>query len=132
MAMKGQAVMRSELGRVRGLGTSRSGAEHWWAQRLTAAALVPLSGWFVISLVAHLGADAAAMTRWAARPWNTVLLLALLIALFRHLALGLQAVTEDYVRGEGAKLVVTSAMKGVLALFWLAGVVAVLKLSFAG
>jgi succinate dehydrogenase / fumarate reductase, membrane anchor subunit len=132
MAGKQGAIMRSELGRVRGLGTARSGAGHWWAQRLTAAALVPLAVWFVISLLAHLGADGAAMARWAGRPWNSVLLLALLIALFRHLALGLQVVIEDYVHSEGAKLVSVAAMKGVLALLWLAAVVAVLKLAFAG
>ncbi len=132
MAGKHGAIMRSELGRVRGLGTARSGAGHWWEQRLTAAALVPLAVWFVISLLAHLGTDGAAMARWAGRPWNSVLLLALLIALFRHLALGLQVVIEDYVHGEGAKLVSVALMKGVLALLWLAAVVAVLKLAFAG
>ncbi len=125
-------VMRSELGRVRGLGTARSGVGEWWAQRLTATALVPLAIWFVLSLLAHLGADWAAMAHWAGRPWNSVLLLALLIALFRHLALGLQVVIEDYVHGEGAKLVGVSIMKAVLALLWLAAVVAVLKLAFAG
>ena len=135
MAMKEMtepgAIMRSELGRVRGLGTARSGAGHWWAQRLTAAALVPLAVWFVLSLLAHLGANGAAMAHWAGRPWNSVLLLALLIALFRHLALGLQVVIEDYVHDEGAKLVGVSVMKGVLVLLWLAAVVAVLKLAFA-
>jgi succinate dehydrogenase / fumarate reductase, membrane anchor subunit len=132
MTGKQTAIMRSELGRVRGLGTARSGAAHWWAQRLTAAALVPLAVWFVISLLAHLGAEAPAMARWAGRPWNSVLLLALLIALFHHLALGLQVVIEDYVHGEGTKLVGLAVMKGALALLWLAAVVAVLKLAFAG
>ncbi len=131
MAVKDQAIMRSELGRVRGLGTARSGAGHWWAQRLTAAALVPLAVWFVVSLLAHLGQEAPAMARWAGRPWNSVLLLALLIALFHHLALGLQVVIEDYVHGEGTKLIELAVMKGVLALLWLAAVVAVLKLAFA-
>jgi succinate dehydrogenase / fumarate reductase membrane anchor subunit len=131
-AGKHGAIMRSELGRVRGLGTARSGAGHWWAQRLTAAALVPLAVWFVISLLAHLGAEAPAMARWAGRPWNSVLLLALLIALFYHLALGLQVVIEDYVHGEGTKLIGLAVMKGALTLLWLAAVVAVLKLAFAG
>jgi succinate dehydrogenase membrane anchor subunit len=131
-AMKDGAIMRSELGRVRGLGTARSGVGHWWTQRLTAAALVPLAVWFVISLIAHLGAGQPEMARWAGRPWNSVLLLALLIALFRHLALGLQVVIEDYVHGEGVKLVGVALMKGVLALFWLAASVAVLRLAFAG
>jgi succinate dehydrogenase / fumarate reductase membrane anchor subunit len=136
MAMKevagSGAIMRSALGRVRGLGTARSGVDAWWAQRLTAAALVPLAIWFVLSLLAHLGADRTAMAQWVGRPWNGVLLLALLIALFRHLALGLQVVIEDYVHGEGARLVGVSIMKAVLALLWLAAVVAVLKLAFAG
>ncbi|HUC16190.1 MAG TPA: succinate dehydrogenase, hydrophobic membrane anchor protein [Acetobacteraceae bacterium] len=126
------AIMRSQLGRVRGLGTARSGAGHWWAQRLTAAALVLLAVWFVLSLLAHLGADRTSTAHWAGRPWNSVLLLALLVALFQHLALGLQVVIEDYVHGEGARLTSLAVMKAVLALLWLAAVVAVLKLAFAG
>lgn len=126
------AIMRSGLGRVRGLGSAHSGAGHWWAQRLTAAALVPLVAWFVLSLLAHLGADWAVMARWAGRPWNSVLLLALLIVLFHHLALGLQVVIEDYVHSEGRKLVGVAVMKAAVALLWLAATVSVLKLAFAG
>jgi succinate dehydrogenase membrane anchor subunit len=132
MADEGGVMMRSALGRVRGLGTARHGRADWWGQRLTAAALVPLSAWFVIALLAHAGADAHAMTGWVERPWNSVLLLALLIALFRHLQLGLQAVIEDYIHSEATKIVVVVAMKAVLALLFLTAMVAVLKLAFAG
>ncbi|MDA8048482.1 MAG: succinate dehydrogenase, hydrophobic membrane anchor protein [Rhodospirillales bacterium] len=132
MANGGNMMMRSTLGRVRALGAARHGLADWWGQRVTAAALVPLSVWFVISLLAHRGADAAGMARWAGRPWNAVLLLALLIALFQHLALGLQVVIEDYVHGEAAKLGTLLAMKAALALLWLAAILAVLKLAFAG
>lgn len=131
MANMTTVMMRSTLGRVRGLGTARSGVLEWWGQRVTAAALVPLAVWFVISLLVHLGEDAPSVAHWAARPWNAVLLLALLIALFRHLGLGLKVVIEDYVHAEAAKIAMLLAMKAVLTLFWLAAAVSVLKLAFA-
>lgn len=131
MARGDEAMMRSALGRVRGLGTAREYFSHWWVQRLTAAALVPLSIWFVVSVIVHLHQDATAMAAWAGRPWNAVFLLALLIALFRHLYLGCQVVIEDYIRSGGLRLIVGTAIKAALVLLWLAGTVAVLKLSLA-
>jgi len=125
-------TMRSTLGRVRGLGPAQGGVADWWGQRVTAAALVPLAAWFVIALLAHFGEGAPQTAAWLAGPWNAVLLLALLIALFRHLALGLQVVIEDYIQGEPARLAAVLGMKAVLGLFWLAGMVAVLKLTFRG
>jgi succinate dehydrogenase / fumarate reductase membrane anchor subunit len=93
-------VMRSQLGRVRGLGAAKSGVGHWWAERLTAIALVPLTLWFVIDVVRLLGAGQARIASWAAQPWNTVLLLALVIATFHHMQLGLQVVVDDYIHEE--------------------------------
>lgn len=132
MAQMHVAMMRSTLGRVRGLGTARSGLLEWWGQRVTAAALVPLVVWFVVSLLLHLGQDAASVGHWVAKPWNAVLLLALLIALFRHLGLGLKVIIDDYVHGEAAKLATILVMKSVLTLFWIAATVSVLKLAFQG
>ncbi len=132
MANMSTVMMRSTLGRVRGLGAARSGLFEWWVQRVTAAALVPLSVWFVVSLLVHLGENASSVALWAGRPWNGVLLLALLIALFRHLGLGLKVVIEDYIHAEAAKFATLMLMKAVLTLSWIAATVAVLKLAFAG
>ena len=71
------AVMRSQLGRVRGLGAAKSGVHHWWVERLTAIALLPLTIWFVVSVLTLLGATQPVVAHWAGRPVNTVLLLAL-------------------------------------------------------
>jgi succinate dehydrogenase / fumarate reductase membrane anchor subunit len=120
---------RSGLGRVRGLGAAREGVRHWWAQRVTAAALVPLTLWFVASLVLLAGADHATVTAWIARPFNTVLLLCLVGATFWHASLGLQVVIEDYIHSEGPRLAALLAAKAVLLLGALSGILAVLRVA---
>ena len=122
------AIMRSELGRARGLGAAKSGLHHWWVQRLTAVALVPLSLWFVWSVLALAGAPHAAVIDWMASPVHMVLVLALIAATFRHMQLGLQTVIEDYVHGEACRLVALLAMKAVSVLLALAAMVSVLRL----
>ncbi|MCH8270709.1 MAG: succinate dehydrogenase, hydrophobic membrane anchor protein [Planctomycetes bacterium] len=82
--------MRSPLGRVRGLGSAREGVGHWWAQRMTALALVPLALWFVAALVALTGADHASARDWIGAPVPASLLVLLIVATFYHGALGLQ------------------------------------------
>jgi succinate dehydrogenase / fumarate reductase, membrane anchor subunit len=123
-------VMRSQLGRVRGLGAAKSGVHAWWQERVTSIALVPLTLWFIAVVLTHIGADRAAIAHWASRPFNSVLLLALVITTFHHMALGLQVVIEDYIHGEVAKSLSLLAMKAACALFGLAAVLAVLKLAF--
>lgn len=83
--------------RARGLGSARRGTDAWRAERLTAIALVPLTLWLVASLVALGGADRVTFVAWLARPLNAFLTILMLIAVFRHTALGLQVVIEDYV-----------------------------------
>ena len=122
-------AMRSALGRVRGLGSAKSGTGHWWAQRLTAIALVPLALWFTLALLAHLGAPHAAVAHWIGRPVNAVLLLALIVALFHHLQLGLQVVIEDYIHGEGARLAVLLSMRAAVALLFLTALIAILRMT---
>ena len=122
--------LKSPLGRVRGLGSAKHGVLHWWHQRLSAVALVPLSLWFVIALLGHVGAPHAEVVAWVASPLVTVLLLALIAATFYHAELGLQVVIEDYVHGEFTKMALLVLMKLALAFGGLLGVVAVLKISF--
>ena len=95
----------TSLRRVRGLGTAKDGVHHWWVQRLTAVALVPLSIWFVTSIVLLVGSDHARVTAWIANPVVAVFLMLTLIAMFYHLKLGLQVVVEDYIHAKPTKFV---------------------------
>ncbi|GIX09887.1 succinate dehydrogenase, hydrophobic membrane anchor protein [Elioraea sp.] len=124
-----QRTLRSPLGRVRGLGAAKEGVHHWWAQRVTALALVPLTLWFVASLLVLAGASHGEVALWAARPHNAVLLLALIGATFWHGALGLQVVIEDYIHAEGARLAAMLAMKAAMLLAGLSAALAVLKVA---
>lgn len=123
-------TMRSSLGQVRGLGSAKSGTAHWWAQRLTALALVPLAVWFVISLLGLLGAPHEVAAHWAGRPFHAVLLLALIAALFHHLQLGLQVVIDDYIHVEATRLAVLLLMRAAVILLFLVAFVAILKMTF--
>jgi len=122
-------VMRSQLGRVRGTGAAHAGAHHWKAERVTAVALVPLTVWFVIAVLSHLGTDQPAIAAWAGRPWNAALLLALIVLTFHHMQLGLQVVWEDYIHVIKRRNAVILATKGACLLLGLAAGIAVLKLA---
>ncbi|MEM9322256.1 MAG: succinate dehydrogenase, hydrophobic membrane anchor protein [Pseudomonadota bacterium] len=91
--------MKSPLGKVLGLGSAKEGTEHWWTQRVTAVAMVPLMLWFVISTLTMPSYDFAAVSAWIATPLNAVLLLLTSGTLLYHSALGTQVVIEDYVKG---------------------------------
>ncbi len=120
--------MRSPLGRARGMGAAKSGIGHWWAQRVTATALAPLSLWFLYNVVGYGSVSHEAVLFWAGGPVTIVLLLALVLATFYHLQLGLQTVIEDYVHADGPRVISLLAMKGVAALLALACVVSILKI----
>jgi succinate dehydrogenase / fumarate reductase membrane anchor subunit len=122
-------VMRSQLGRVRGLGAAGTGVGHWWAQRVTAIALLPLSLYFVASVLMLSGASRAGMAAYMGEPWNAVLFLLLIGTLFYHLSLGLQVVVEDYVHKESSKLATLLVLKGLIIFCALASAVSVLKLA---
>lgn len=124
--------MRSPLGRALGLGSAKEGVEHWWRQRLTAVALVPLALWFVASVIALMGADYATFTHWLASPLVAILMILAVGATFYHAVLGVQVVVEDYVHIEWVKIAALVFLK--LAGFSLAvaGIFAVLKVAFGG
>jgi succinate dehydrogenase / fumarate reductase membrane anchor subunit len=123
---------RTALGRVRGLGSAKEGVAHWWVQRVTALLLIPLVLWFVIALLAHIGADRAAVTLWLGQPVTYGLMLVLLGAVFWHAALGLQVVIEDYVHGEAAKLLLILLTKAACLGLFVAGFVSLSKIAFSG
>jgi succinate dehydrogenase / fumarate reductase membrane anchor subunit len=121
---------RSELGRARGLGSAKEGVQHWWMQRVSAIALVPLALWFVIAVVAHTGADYAAARAWLGEPVTFGLMVLLIGATFYHAQLGLQVVIEDYVHNDGARLASILAMKFACLLLALAATVALMVIAF--
>ena len=124
--------LRSPLGRVRGLGSAKEGVNHWWAQRLTALALIPLTVWFVISLLTVMGADYAVVRAWVGSPVVAGLLILLIAATFYHAYLGLQVVIEDYVHSEAWKLFALLSVRGASWLLAILGVVSVLVLLLGG
>ena len=124
--------LRTPLARARGLGSAKDGLHHWWAQRLTAIALVPLVVWFAISLVMLSGADHAAVRAWIGSPLVMVLLILTIAVGLHHGQLGIQVVIEDYVGGDGWKLALIVIVKFVSALFGLGAFVAILRLGLGG
>jgi succinate dehydrogenase / fumarate reductase membrane anchor subunit len=123
--------MRSPLARAIGLGSAKEGASSWWAERISAVALVPLTLWFAACLIAQTASDYATFIAWMRSPLAATLMILLLIALFYHTALGLQVVIEDYVHS-GTKFAWELAVRlGCFALA-AAGVVATLHIAFVG
>lgn len=125
-------TLRTPLGHVRGLGSAKSGTEHWWLTRLTSLALIPLTLWFVASVIGHLGASWVEMRAWLSQPWSAVLMIVTVGVMFHHTASGLQVVIEDYVHVEWAKLVGIIVVKFLCLLLAVAGIFSVLKIAFGG
>lgn len=96
--------LRSPLGKVRGLGSAKNGTHHWWMQKVTAVALIPLTVWFVSSVVQMTQADHAAVVKWMSSPVVAVLMMLFIITGIYHLKLGLQVIIEDYIHVEGQKV----------------------------
>ncbi len=107
--------LRSSLGRARGLGSAKEGVGHWWAQRVTAIALVPLSIWFVVAMISLIGADLASFEEWIGMFGNALLMILTVLVLFYHAHLGMQVVIEDYVHGEAPRVATLLIVKFVLA-----------------
>jgi len=97
---------RTPLRFALGSGASRSGTSHWWLQRISAAALVPLVLWFALSAASLPSATHAEIVHWLTLPWNTLTLFFLLIVMFYHAAIGIQVVIEDYIHPSALKLCV--------------------------
>jgi len=127
----GHQRTRSPLARAMGLGSAKGGIDHWWAQRVSAIALVPLTLWFIASIIAHTDSDYSAFIAWLKTPLVTILMILLLIALFYHTALSLQVVIEDYMHSE-LKFAALVIMR--LSCFGLAvtGIIATLRIAFSG
>ena len=123
-------IMRSPLGRARGLGSARAGSAHWWAQRLTSIALVPLTLWFIVSAIGLEGANRADVGAWLRHPLPMAAAIALVIATFYHLQLGVQVIIEDYVHQDALRMASVLALKGVAFLVAVACIMSILHLGF--
>jgi len=124
--------MRSPFGRTQALSSAREGAGHWWMQRVTAVALVPLTFWIAASLFARARTDYGAFILWLRTPFTTVLMVLLLIAVFYHMALGLRVVVEDYVHTERIKIPAVVVIHLGCFAFAVAGIIATLRVAFGG
>jgi len=122
--------LRSPLRSVTGLGSAKGGASHWYAQRVTAVALVLLGLWLVASLASLDGASHAQVAEWLSSPVSSALAVLLLVTTAWHALLGLQVVVEDYVTDKGTRTVVLLAVKFALAVAAVIGVLAVLRIAF--
>lgn len=121
--------MRTDIKKVRGLGSAKHGTSHFWAQRVTAIGLVPLVVWFVVSIAALTGADHPTIVAWISNPFVTVFMGLFIIAGFYHLKLGGQVIIEDYVHG-ASKTVSLLLLNFATLAVGLASFVALLKISF--
>ena len=123
--------MRHPEARVRGLGSAHHGRAHWWAQRLTALALIPLTLWFVGYLCVTVGLDYSGARAALHNPINAILMLCLIGAGLYHGQLGLQVVIEDYAHTEWARIALIILAKFAAVLLGVACVFAVAKVAFA-
>jgi succinate dehydrogenase / fumarate reductase membrane anchor subunit len=123
--------LRTPLGRVLGLGAAGDGTGHWWQQRVTAVALLPLGLWLVVGIAALDTGDRAAVTDWAGAPLNAALLILLVLSAAWHSMLGTRVIAEDYLDG-GVRVATVVLLQ---FLHWLAavvGVLAVLRMAVGG
>lgn len=121
--------LRSPLGRVRGTGAAGGGAHHWWVQRVSSVAMIPLCLWFVLSLFGLPELDYISVHTWMGSGLNPALLSLLLLVTAHHSWLGVQVIVEDYVHDEGAKLFCLLGSTFLHALVAAVGVFAVVKVA---
>jgi succinate dehydrogenase / fumarate reductase, membrane anchor subunit len=121
--------LRSPLGKVLGTGSAKEGVHHWWLQRLTSIALIPLTIWFVVSLLSLPSFEHVTVTSWMAQSWTALLLILFVLVATWHSQLGMRVVIEDYIHG-GAKTLTLVLITFIHALVAVAGVFAVLKIAF--
>ena len=123
---------RTPLKKVKGLGSAKEGTGHFWSQRLTALALVPLVLWLAFSVASLPGMDYVAIREWLSQPFNAIVMILFLIAGFHHARLGLQVVIEDYVSLHVTRTAAIIAVTFIAAALGVTGVFSVLRIAFAG
>jgi len=122
------ADMRTPLNKVRGLGSAKEGTDHFWKQRITGLANIPLTLFLVVTIIALAGKDHGSVTAWLGSPLVAIAMMALILSGAIHMRLGMQVIIEDYVHGEGAKIVFLMANTFFSILVGLASMFAIIKL----
>lgn len=121
-------VKQTPEANARGLGSARTGSRHWWLQRISALALVPLTVWFTISFTGLICSDYQAYLQWIVSPLNAVLMITLVIILSYHMALGLRVIAEDYLHTDRVKiLAIVTIQLGCLVLA-ITGIISVVRM----
>ena len=123
---------RTALSRARGLGSAKTGVEHWLGERITSIALVPLSLWGVWAVLKLAPLDYDSARGFVAQPVNAILILLFLAVAFQHMKLGLRVVVEDYIHKPGTKFALLLLNSGVCWTAWAAASFCILKTAFAG
>ena len=123
--------LRSPLGKVLGTGSAKEGVHHWWLQRLTSIALVPLTIWFIVSLLSLSSFEHVTIITWMAHSWTALLLVLFILVATWHSQLGVRVVVEDYIHG-GTKTLTLVTLTFIHAVVAAAGIFAVLKVAFGG
>ena len=125
-------TLRSPLAQALGRGAAREGVSHWWRQRLTAVALLPLALWFIWSLIAIESLSYASVYAWLAMPMHATGVILLVSVLLLHSQLGVQVVIEDYVHEHALKVLALIASSFAHVLIGVAGVLSVLLIALGG
>jgi succinate dehydrogenase / fumarate reductase membrane anchor subunit len=123
--------LRTPLGRVLGAGSAKDGTGHWWSQRVTAVAMIPLTLWFLVDLLKMPALDYGTVKTWLAAPSSSLLLLLTVAVSAYHSYLGTTVIVEDYVHTAGRKVAVLMLLRFVYVLVAGAGVFAILHVAFA-
>lgn len=123
---------QSPLAKVRGLGSAKAGSHHWWFQRITAVALIPLSFWAIVLLNLSFNASYSETVAWLASPLNSICIIFWIVSVFYHAALGLQVVIEDYVSSERWRITAIWGANLIFFFLMLAALIAVIRIILAG
>lgn len=127
--MKSTSI-RTPLAQARGLGAAKTGADHWWEQRLTSIALVPLTFAAIVIVISALGRSHGAAVQFLGSPLVAVIMLLFIFATTAHMKLGAQSVIEDYIHNKPVKTAMLIGNSFLCIILWLVCTFAILKLSF--
>ncbi len=128
--MFGPNNLRSPLGRARGLGSAKEGLHHWWMQRLTSVALIPLTIWFVVSVIGLAGTGWEDFMQWMSSPIHATIMILFLAVSFHHAQSGMQVVLEDYVSSHGTRIAAIIAVKFICTALAVLSIISILIVAF--